>query len=142
MSRSVVREAPKKKKTMKWYMPVLGLMLALLFAVVSYIVAPRLVEFSEEKSAKIETQLNDFRESRSNGDTIIDIIATGLLWLSMLGMAMFLASAAIGKDPDKDSFKNMPASPANKKQMIKQLKRDLKAAEQRAKQQKKAQPKK
>ncbi len=136
MSRSVVREAPKKKKTMKWYMPIFGLTLAILFGIVSYVVAPRLVDFGEQKNAKIASQLQDFRATQSNGDKIIDAVATGLVWLTMLGVAMFLASAAIGSDPDKNSYKDMAASPANQKQMIKQLKRDLKEAEKRARQQK------
>lgn len=141
MSRSVVREAPKKKKTTKWYLPIFGLTLALLFGVVAYVVAPHLVDFGEKKSPKIESQLQDFRANQENGDKIIDAVAAGLVWLVLLVLAMFLAAAAIGSDPEKNSFKDMPASPANKKQMIKQLKRDLKEAEKAAKQ-KKAQPKK
>jgi hypothetical protein len=61
-----------------------------------------------------------------------------------MALSMFVVAAALfGTDPEKEAWKNMGPSPANKKATIKQMKKDLKVAKKLAKeQQKKAQGKK
>ena len=52
-----------------------------------------------------------------------------------MGLSMTLVSVAIGKDPAREAVRDIPASPANKQAMAKQLKRDLRDAKRRARKQ-------
>ncbi|HEX3051488.1 MAG TPA: hypothetical protein VHP83_12585 [Aggregatilineaceae bacterium] len=114
----------------------MGLTFAVLLAVISYVVAPMLIELAEDKNDNIKAQFDDFRENEKVPEHALDWIAIGLMWMLLLGVTMFFASALVGKDPKKESLKTMSASPANKKAMIKQMQRDLKEAKKQQKQQK------
>jgi amino acid transporter len=132
MTRYVAPQVKKKKRGTRAFLPVLGLILALLFAVVAYFAAPPLVDFVEGRDQKIQTQFESFRADY--GENIIDYIFAGLIWLVFLGLAVFLVSLAIGEDPEKEAFKYMGPPPADKKAMIKAYKRELKERKKRAKQ--------
>jgi hypothetical protein len=92
-----------------------------------------------EGQGNVKSQFDDLRE-QYGGDSfprskIVELIIAALLWFALMGISMTIVSAAlVGTDPDRDAWKQMGASPANKKAMIKQMKKDLKDAERRAKQ--------
>lgn len=132
MTRYSGPQTQKKKRGTKAFLPILGLILALLFALVAYFAAPPVVDFIEGRSAKIEAQFNDLRIDY--GDNIIDYVFAGLIWLVLLGLAVFLVSLMIGDDPDRESFKYMGPPPADKKAMAKYYKREIKERQKRAKQ--------
>jgi len=140
---STYREAPKPKKSHRG-LPILGLILAIALAGVAYGVSFPLVKLAEDQSPDIARQFDDLRDTfarqvwyRDNadihGNNIVEIIVAVVLWFVMMGFAMFVASAAlVGTDADREAWKTMPPSPADKKAMVKQMKKDLADAKQRA----------
>lgn len=127
---------PKKKKKKKSaLLPIMGLALAALLIVISYIAAPYVLEavgsFNDEWDAKIRINNNP------NNDIQTELIylMTFVLWLSLLGLSTVLVSVAVGKDPEQKAAGDVSASPANKQAYAKQLKRDLRDAKRRAKKQ-------
>ena len=127
---------PKKKRPL---LPVMGLSLAVLLGLVSYLAAPALLQFGEEQSTDLKDQLDDFRNDPDFDnlpDETPEYILMVVMWLITMGLAMFLVSAAIGTDPEKTTQQMMGPSPANKEAVIKQLKRDLKESKKRARQRK------
>ena len=120
-------------------------MLAVALCGVAYGISLPLTKFAEDQDPKVENQFNDLRRQfadykwyqdneKYHGNNIVEIIMAGVLWFVMMGIAMFVVSAALaGTDPDRQALKDMPVSPANKKAMIKQMKKDLKDAKRRAK---------
>jgi hypothetical protein len=132
------RVAPKPKKK-RPLLPVLGLSLAILLGLVSYLAAPALLQFGEDQSEDLKSQMDDFRNDPDFDalpDETPEYILMAMMWLIMMGLAMFLVSAAIGTDPEKMTQHMMGPSPANKEAVVKQLKRDLKVAKKRARQRK------
>jgi hypothetical protein len=123
----------KKKKRTKALLPIIGLAFATLLGVISFYLAPTLIDFGSNQSEDLKTQFDELRNNEKYPAKTLDYITTAILWLLLMGLSMFLASLFIGKDPDKETLKNMSASPANKKAMIKQMKRDLKIAKEQAK---------
>jgi hypothetical protein len=132
---SSYRQAEKKKKRSKALLPIMGLALAILLGVVAYFSAPALVELGKAQDSDLEDQFAEFEEKY--GENTVNYIAAGLLWMTLLGLSMFLAAALVGGDPEKEALKTMGPSPADKKAVVKALKRDLKEAKKRAKQKKK-----
>jgi hypothetical protein len=133
-----VKQAPKKSKQKNAIMPIIGLTLAILLAVIAYVAAPALINFGE-KNDKVGPQLYEFQATQKNGELLLHVITSGILWLTMLALCMFIVSAAVAGDPERAVLKDMPASPANKKARVKDLKKQLKEAERREKQRKQAQ---
>ncbi len=133
-----VAHVPKRKRS-RALLPVLGILLAVCLAGVAYVAAPQLVKFGEDQNTRLARQFAEFRFDY--GENSLDYIAAGLLWLVMLGISALVVSAFVGEDPDKEAFKHMGPSPANKKAMAKEYKRQLKEREKLARQ-KKAQLKK
>lgn len=139
-----IRQAPTAKKKSRRGLPILGLLLAISLAGVAYGIALPLVQFGEGQSETVKDQFDDLRDEfakqawyqnneKYHGNNIVEIIVAALLWFLMMGVAMFIASAALaGSDPEKEAWKHLPPSPADKKAMIKQYKKDLKVAKQRA----------
>jgi hypothetical protein len=137
-----------KKKGAPKGLPILGLLLAVALLAFSYGVSFPLVKFADGQSSTLHNAFDDLRQKfeeypwyRNNeqyhGNHIVEIIATLVLWFVTMGLAMLLVSATlIGTDPEKESWKQMGTSPANKKAMVKQLKKDLKEAKEREKQMK------
>ncbi|RPI99523.1 MAG: hypothetical protein EHM39_06375 [Chloroflexi bacterium] len=137
------REAPKVKKKPRG-LPILGLMLALALAAVAYGVSFPLVGFIEERYPDVRNQFDDLRDDFArrpwyqdsqdiHGNNIVEIIVAVVLWFVMMGLAMFAVSAAlVGTDADREALKALPPSPADKKAMVKQMKKDLKDAKRRA----------
>lgn len=126
---------PKVKSHRRGLLPVMGLILAALLVVVAYGLAPIVLEaigsFDQEWDAKIRAN------SDPNGELQTEFIylMTLVLWLALLGLSMTVAAVAIGKDPEKQTLKEMSVSPANKEALIKQMKRDLRDAKRRARKQ-------
>jgi len=130
------RRAPKG-------LPILGLVLAVALLAFSYGVSFPLVKFAEDQNTTIHNTFDDLRQRfeeypwyRNNeqyhGNHIVEIITALVLWFVTMGLAMLLVSALlIGTDPEKEAWKEMGTSPANKKAMIRQLKKDLKEAKKR-----------
>jgi hypothetical protein len=137
----------QQKKAMRRGVPILGLILAIALAGVAYGISFPLVQFAERQSDTVKTQFDDLRQEFANkpwyqdtenihGNNIVEIITAVFLWFIMMGIAMFMVSAAlVGTDPEREAIKTMPVSPANKKAMIKQMQKDLKDAKRRAKEQ-------
>lgn len=124
----------RKKRRSRALLPVLGLMLALCFGVVAYFVAPILIEFGEEQSPGLKDSFDDIRANPDYPENSVDYIAAGLIWLVLMALTMFIAAAAIGEDPDKETWRLMGPPPADKDAVIKQLRKDLKAAKKRERQ--------
>jgi G:T/U-mismatch repair DNA glycosylase len=137
-----VAESTTKKRAPKG-LPILGLLLAIALLAFSYGVSFPLVKLAEDHSTKVHNAFDDLRQKfegyswyRNNeqyhGNHIVEIIATLVLWFVTMGSAMLLVSALlIGTDPEREAWKEMSTSPANKKAMLKQLKKDLKEAKKR-----------
>lgn len=130
-------EKPKKKRPL---LPILGLSLAILLGVVAVMVAGPLLEFGEEQSDGFSKQLNQFRNDpqfENLPDDTPEYVTAALLWFILMGLAMFIASAAVaGTDAERKAYSEMGPSPANKDAVVKQLKRDLKEAKKREQQRK------
>lgn len=126
---------PKVKSRRKGLLPVMGLIFAALLVVVAYGLAPLVLEtigsFNDDWDAKIRVS------SDPNGELQTEFIylMTLVLWLALLGLSMTVTAVAIGKDPEKQTLKEMSVSPANKEALIKQMKRDLRDAKRRARKQ-------
>ena len=138
MGRDYTKPKEKKKGQMKRGAPIIGLVMAVSLAVFAYVIAGPVVTFAEGQG-DVKSQFDDLRE-QYGGDSfprskIVELIIAALLWFALMGISMTIVSAAlVGTDPDRDAWKQMGASPANKKAMIKQMKKDLKDAKRRAKQ--------
>jgi hypothetical protein len=140
-----IRQAPREKKKRVRGLPILGLVLAISLAGVAYGLAIPLVQFSENQSETVKNQFDDLRSQfaqkewyqnseKYHGNNIVEIITAALLWFVMMGLSMFIVSATlVGSDPEKESWKYLPPSPADKKAMVKQLRKDLKEAKRREK---------
>lgn len=124
----------KKKQRKKGLIPLFGLVLAIMLGIIACIIAPYGVEFLEGRSGDIARQFAQFRVDY--GEHVPDYVAAFLLWIVMLAILAFAAAAAIGEDPEKEVFKYMDPSPADRGKRIKQLRRELKAAKRREKQHK------
>ena len=138
-------ESIRGKKTTKG-LPILGLLLAVALLAFSYGVSFPLVKFAENQSSTVHNAFDDLRQKfeeypwyrnseQYHGNHVVEIIAALVLWFVTMGLAMLLVSALlVGTDPEKEAWKQLGPSPANKKAMVKQLKKDLKAAKKREKQ--------
>ncbi len=137
----------KKKKSARRGLPILGLVFAIAVGALSYGISSPLVKFGEERNPKLNTSIDNLRtnlEARQwyvNSEKYhknkgVEIITAIVLWFVMMALAMFVVAAALfGTDPEKEAWRSMGPSPANKKATIKQMKKDLKAAKQLAKEQ-------
>ena len=137
----------EEKKTRRRGVPILGLILAIALMGVAYGISFPLVTFAEQQNDSVRTQFDDLRQELASkpwyqdtenihGNNIVEIITAVFLWFIMMGIAMFVVSAAlVGTDEEREILRNMPPSPANKKAMVKQMKSDLKNAKRRAKEQ-------
>jgi beta-lactamase regulating signal transducer with metallopeptidase domain len=137
----------QEKKAKRRGVPVLGLILAVALMGVAYGISFPLVTFAEQQSDSVKTQFDDLRQEFASkpwyqdtenihGNNIVEIITAIVLWFIMMGIAMLVVSAAlVGTDEEREILRNMPPSPANKKEIVKQMKKDLKYAKQRAKEQ-------
>ncbi len=143
---SVVDYAPKEKKRNRAFLPILGLALAILLGAVAYGVSVPLVKYSEEQSPKLSQQFDELRANFDNYSwyvnnekyhkgRVVEILTAFVLWFVMMSVVMLIVSAAIyGTDPERESWKNLGPSPADKKKVAKQLKKDLKEAKRRERQ--------
>jgi len=125
------KEARKPVSRRKAFLPVLGLALAIALAVVAYVIAPFVVELIEGLSADIARQFAQLRVEY--GENAVDYLFMFVLWLVMLALMVFIVAATVGEDPEKEAFKHMGPSPANRDAQIKALRRELKDAKRRAK---------
>lgn len=126
---------PKVKTRRKGLLPVMGLIFAGLLVVVAYGVAPIALEaigsFKADWDAKIRVNSDPSGELQ----TEFIYLMTLIVWLALMGLSMAIAAVAVGKDPTKESFKDIAVSPANRDALIKQMKRDLRDAKRRARKQ-------
>jgi hypothetical protein len=121
------------------------LLLAVALLAFSYGVSFPLVKFVDGQSSTMHNAFNDLRQyfeqyqwyknnEQYHGNHIVEIITTLVLWFITMGLAMLVVSALlIGTDPEKEAWRQMGTSPANKKAMVKQLRKDLKEAKKREK---------
>lgn len=135
------RYTPKKaeRRPSRW-LPIVGLTLAVVLAVAAYLVAFPLVEFGREQSESVDSAYGDLRRQlagyqwyadseRYHGNNGIEMLVGLMLWLVMMGLAMLTVGVATyGTDPERAAWKQMGPSPANRKAVVKQLKKDLKEA--------------
>jgi hypothetical protein len=123
-----------RRRTRTRGIPVLGLMLAVLLGIVSYFAAPVLLDAAADQFPSFARQLDDWPVEKPYAflpDNLPDYVAGAALWLVLMAVGMFVASAVVGRDPEREGWQNLGPPPANKKQVAKQLKKDLKAAQQR-----------
>ncbi|MCZ7543383.1 MAG: hypothetical protein M5R40_07500 [Anaerolineae bacterium] len=135
MSRYVPQK--RERRTSRW-LPVVGLTLAALLGVMSYLVAFPLVELGRDQSQTIDDAYSDLREqfagydwyadnARYHGNNIVEILVAMVLWLVLMGLAMLAVGVATyGTDPERRAWKQMGPPPANRKAVVKRLKKDLK----------------
>lgn len=137
----VTHRKPTKRKL--GLLPILGLLFAALLMGVAYGLSPLalkgLASVNEEWDQKLRAQDNPatLPDESQDYDVRYRYLLMGVIWLAVMGISATVAAAAVGKNPEKKALKQMRPSPANRKAMVKELKRELKLAEQRAKQQRK-----
>ncbi len=126
----------KKKPGRRAFLPLMGLLFAVLLIVVAYGLAPFALEglgsINDEWDRRIRTGADPDAEFV---DEYVYLMAA-ILWFALMGLSMTIVSAAVGRDPETESLRYMGAPPADKKAVAKQLKRDLRDAKRRARQQK------
>jgi hypothetical protein len=133
--------ASGKDKQFKAGLPILGLILAIALAALSFGIAKAGVPIIEEQKPSVEQQFNDLRnEFEADSflhENIVELVFAGMIWLALMAVSMFVVSASmLGTSPDKEVWEHLPVSPADKKGMIKQMKRDLRDAKKKARTQK------
>lgn len=140
-----LRQAPREKKKRARGLPILGLLLAIALAGVAYGISIPLVQFGENQSETVKDQFDELRNQfaqkewyqnneKYHGNNIVEIITAALLWFVMMGLSMFVVSATlVGTDPQRESWKYLPPSPADKKATVKQLRKEMKEAKRREK---------
>ncbi len=133
-----------KRDMYKVMLPIMGLVFVALLAGVAYGLSPLALKamgsFNEEWEQKLYADDDPTtREDESKDyDPQYRWLFMGIIWLALMGLGMtVVAGASMGTDPEKEAWKEMPAPPANKKAMVKQLKKDLRAAKKRARQKEK-----
>lgn len=131
----------KKPSPIRGLLPIMGLSLAVLLGVTAFFLSSPLVDWARGNEGRVgEVVANIDKDIPANWpEDSLNYVVAVVLWLVMFSVAMTVVAAAVGPDPEKLSLKDMPASPANKKDMIKQMKRDLKEAKRREQARKKAQ---
>ena len=133
---------PKKKQRSKALLPVMGLALAILLGIVAYMLAPLALQglgsVNDEWRARIY-QADDPLTAQDESQEFLPnytYLMAAVLWVALLGVAMTVVAAAIGPAPEKETLKMMGPSPADKKAVAEQLKKDLREAKKRAKKRK------
>jgi hypothetical protein len=130
------RDDQKDTKSNTKTLAVMGFTLAVLLGVVAYFTAPALIDFGASQNSNLEETFTNIEDEF--GAQVLDYIAAGLLWLLLFIIFMLVAAAMTGPDPERESLKQMGPSPANKKAMVKQLKKDLRKAKRQARQREKS----
>ncbi|HML24378.1 MAG TPA: hypothetical protein PKD09_22170 [Aggregatilinea sp.] len=130
MTNYTPRQSQPKRKG-RPLLPVIGLLLAVCFAAIAYVIAPPLVDLLTEQSPKIGTQFAQLR--RDYGENSVEYIFTGLVWLLLLGLSSFIVALFVGKDPAKETFDMMGPHPRDTKAVAKAQRKAQKEAKQRLK---------
>lgn len=129
--------AKQQTRSSRW-MPIIGLSLAVTVAVFAYFISFPLVEMGREKSDRLDQAYYDLRaqferyrwyvDSASyHGNNVVEILVALVLWLIVMGAAMLIVGmATYGTDPERKILKQMGPSPADKKKVARQLKKELK----------------
>jgi len=134
MSRRFRPRQVQPKRRRRGLRPLLGFFLAIALGVIAYVAAPYLVDFAESQSASVAGRFAQFRVEF--GQNTPEYVMAFLLWIAMLAIVAFVAAANVGEDPEKEAFKYMGPSPADRDAQVKLLRRELKKAKQREKQHK------
>lgn len=127
----------RKKRRSRALLPLMGLLLAICFGLVAYGVAPILVEFGEEHNEGLKNSFDEIRNNPDYPENSVNYVTGALVWLVLMALSMFVVAAVIGEDPDKETWRLLGPSPANKDAVIKQLRKDIKEAKKRERQRKK-----
>ncbi|MBN2306305.1 MAG: hypothetical protein JXQ72_17615 [Anaerolineae bacterium] len=124
----------KKKKKSAW-LPVMGLSLAILVGLVSFFLAPALLDFGASQSDSLKRQIEDF-EANPGGlpEKSFDYVTALILWLVFMGLFMFIAAVAVGTDPSTAAVRTMQPPRGAKSESIKDMKKQLRAAKKRERQ--------
>lgn len=133
----MTRYTPKtaEKKRNRAMLPLIGFLFAFLLAVLAYLAAPTVVDIAKEQSSDIARQFNELEADY--GETNFNALVAFLMWLVMLALSAFVVAVFVGRDPEVASFRELPPSPANRKQHKRDLKRRLRQVEQQQKKLKK-----
>lgn len=127
----------RKKRRSRALLPLMGLLLAICFGLVAYGVAPVLVEFGEEHNEGLKNSFDEIRNNPDYPENSVNYVTGALVWLVLMALSMFVVAVVIGEDPDKETWRLLGPSPANKDAVIKQLRKDIKEAKKRERQRKK-----
>lgn len=130
-------QAKPQPRSRRWT-PIVGLFFALAVAVFAYFISFPLVDFGREQSKTLDEAYFDLCQRYDSykqcadsapfaGKPVVEILVAVVLWLILMGLGMLTVAIAIyGTDPERKVLKQMGPSPANKKAVVKQLKKDLK----------------
>ena len=138
---SVVKHREYKKKTNP-YLPIIGLLLAIIFGVIAYFVAPFLVDTLADNVDSVEARLQE-----ENGERNLNIAASVAIWLVLMSTYVIIITMASGGtsyfedeqkilQPRTNDPKQIKAYYNKREKMLKKKKRLLKelAAEEKRQQ--------
>lgn len=101
----MVKKAENKRKQSR-LLPVVGLVLGLTFALVSFVLIPTVKGFLIGQGVSFGTL----------SPTTIDLLVGGVIWVSMFGIAMFFVSVAIGTHHDDKAAREYYKRSAKRKE--------------------------
>lgn len=133
----------KKKPKKLGILPIVGLIFAALLIAVAYGLSPLALKglgsVNEEWDQKLRAADDPATaiDESADYDPQFRYLLMAVIWLVLMSFGTIVVASATRYNPDREILNQMVASPANKKAMIKELKRGLKEAERRAQQQRK-----
>jgi hypothetical protein len=118
---------PEEKDKKNYVMlPFIGLILIVSLAVLSYFVAPIIIDLLSENLENFDGQTEDIEDLQLRAGF------AAVLWVMLLALVMLLASIFVGADPDKDA-KIIAPPPGASQREIDKYNRQLKQARERKK---------
>lgn len=99
---SYVKQKEYKRKTNP-YLPIIGLLLAVIFGVIAYFVAPYIVDFMAENLDQVATRLEE-----ENGERNIRIGVSIALWLALMSTYMLLVTMNVGSSLLDEESRHVP----------------------------------
>jgi hypothetical protein len=112
----MVKQAKKKSnRAKKAVMPIIGIVLALVFAFFAYLLTPGLEEYILDQGISLEKIEPALRP----------LIIGGVIWLILFSVAMFFVSLLVGRDFDEDQALKFKREAVKRRKMM-ERERELK----------------
>jgi hypothetical protein len=93
MTKRVVVHQTKKKKSNPW-LPVIGIVLAVVFLVIAYVLAPEVVAYLRRSAPQLEV-------GTLANPTTEQLIFAGIIWAVLFGVGIFIVAILSGRDVDE-----------------------------------------